>query len=514
MERTYIAIDLKSYYASVECADRKLNPLTTNLVVADLTRTEKTICLAVSPSLKAYGISGRARLFEVVQKVKEINAQRLTRAAAEHRVQYQNGRAVFSGSSFDSVALEKNPALEVTYLVAPPHMARYEEVSASIYGIYLKYAAPKDILIYSIDEVFIDATDYLPLYHLTAHELTMAIVREVLYTTGITATAGIGTNLYLAKVAMDIVAKHTAPDRDGVRIAELNEKSYRRLLWTHEPITDFWQVGSGYKKKLHEIGLYTMGDIARCSLGKSDEFYNEELLYRRFGIHAEILIDHAWGWEPCTMEDINAYTPEAQSLSTGQVLPEPYSFENGRLIVTEMTDSLALDLMKNSLCTRQLVLSIGYDRESLTRPGIRYSGKTERDHYGRTVPKRSVGTANLPMYTANSTDLIHAALALYDRIAGQNLLIRRINLAANDVKPESDVLYAPQFEQLSLFQEAGEAESRAAADRERQERERTLQHTILNLRAQYGKNYLVKGMNLSTNAREMERNESIGGHKA
>lgn len=515
MDRTYIAIDLKSYYASAECADRNLNPLTTNLVVADLSRTEKTICLAVSPSLKAYGIPGRARLFEVVEKVKEVNARRLTKAAAEHKALYRDGKAVFSGSSFDAAALAEDPTLEVSYLVAPPRMARYEELSAAIYGIYLKYIAPEDILVYSIDEVFMDVTGYLKLYHMTAHELAMTMVREVLYTTGITATAGIGSNLYLAKVAMDIVAKHTAPDRDGVRIAELDEMSYRRQLWTHTPLTDFWRVGPGYQKKLHQIGLYTMGDIARCSLGGPEEFHNEDRLYRLFGVNAETLIDHAWGWEPCTMADIRAYAPESHSLSTGQVLPTPYSFENARLIVMEMTDSLVLDLVEKGLCTRQIVLVIVYDRESLARPGIHYTGELDVDHYGRKIPRTARGTASLGEYSSSTREITEAVLELYDRIVNRDLLIRRVNLAAEQVRYEAELSQEESGDgQLSLFASSDPVEQQKAEQKARREKEQNLQKAILNVRSRYGKNALVKGMNLEEGAREMERNNTIGGHKA
>ncbi len=354
--RIYIAIDLKSFYASVECVERGLDPMSTNLVVADMSRTEKTICLAVSPSLKSYGIPGRPRLYEVVQKLKEVNAKRLRKAA----------NPIFIGESYDSKELKASPEMAISYIVAPPRMALYMEYSTKIYGIYLKYIAPEDIHVYSIDEVFIDATDYLKLYKLTPREMAMMLIRDVLKTTGVTATAGIGTNLYLAKIAMDIQAKHTKADKDGVRIAELDEMTYRKLLWTHRPLTDFWRVGKGYATKLEENGMYTMGDVARCSIGKPQEPYNEDLLYKLFGIGAELLIDHAWGWEPCTIADIKAYKPKTNSIGSGQVLHKPYSFDKAKLIVREMTDLLVLDLVEKGLVTDQMVLTVGYDIENLT----------------------------------------------------------------------------------------------------------------------------------------------------
>ena len=373
-QKTYIAIDLKSFYASVECKERNRDPLTTNLVVADKSRTEKTICLAVSPSLKSYGIPGRPRLFEVVQKVKEVNNRRRWKAP----------NRAFTGSSDDSTELNTNSALEIDYIVAPPRMAYYLEYSTKIYSIYLKYIAPEDIFPYSIDEVFIDATDYLNTYQMSAWELAMTMIQDVLKTTGITATAGIGTNMYLCKIAMDIVAKHIEPDENGVRIAELDEMSYRRQLWSHRPLTDFWRVGKGYAKKLEEHGLFTMGDIARCSIGKSNEFYNEELLYKLFGINAELLIDHAWGYEPCTMEHVKAYKPETNSASSGQVLHCPYDFEKAKLVVKEMTDLMVLDLVDKRLVTDQIVLTIGYDIENLTDPNRigKYNGDVTIDRYG------------------------------------------------------------------------------------------------------------------------------------
>lgn len=515
--RIYIAIDLKSYYASAECADRSLDPLTTNLVVADLSRTEKTICLAVSPSLKALGIPGRPRLFEVVQKVNEINQKRLENAIKTKTAVMQNGKASFSGKSFDAKALEQDPSLELSYIVAPPRMARYEEISSSIYGIYLKYIAPEDILVYSIDEVFMDVTEYLPLYQMSAHELAMTMIREVLYTTGITATAGIGTNLYLAKIAMDIVAKHSAPDKDGVRIAELNETSYRELLWDHTPITDFWRVGSGYAKKLHSVGLETMGDIARCSLGSFSQFYNEDLLYGLFGVNAELLIDHAWGWEPVTMVDIKAYHPDTNSISTGQVLPTPYSFDKGRLIIKEMTDTLVLDLVKKGFCTRQLTLTISYDKESLTQSDVEYHGPIGVDHYGRKIPRHAHGTVNLAQYTSGTDEIMDAVLSLYDRIVNRDLLIRRINITACNTKKEQDIQNEASYEQLSLFDDPDGNDALSndcSSRRKKQEKEKQLQNAVLEVRKRYGKNAIVKGMNLEEGGRERERNNMIGGHKA
>ena len=391
--KTYIAIDLKSFYASVECRERSRDPLTTNLVVADPSRTEKTICLAVSPSLKKYGLSGRARLFEVIQKVNAANNIRKLKAPNH----------VFSGSSDDSTELQKNPSLKIDYIIAPPRMARYMEYSTKIYNIYLKYIAPEDIHIYSIDEVFIDVTHYLSTYNMTARELAMTMIQDILDTTGITATAGIGTNMYLCKIAMDIVAKHIEPDKNGVRIAELDEMSYRRLLWNHKPLTDFWRVGRGYSKKLEKIGLYTMGDIARCSIGKSTDYYNEELLYKLFGINAELLIDHVWGYEPCTMEDVKAYKPETNSISSGQVLHCPYEFDKARLVVKEMIDLMALDLVDKGLVTNQIVLTIGYDIENMTdkNRSQSYKGTVTTNYYGKKVPKPAHGTTNLPKQTSS-----------------------------------------------------------------------------------------------------------------
>ena len=446
--RIYIAIDLKSFYASVECADLHLDPLTTNLVVADESRTEKTICLAVSPSLKACGIPGRARLFEVVQKVREVNAQRR---------RFAPGRR-FTGKSSNASELKANPALELDYIVAMPRMARYMEVSAQIYGLYLKFVSPDDIHVYSIDEVFIDATQYLRLYNLNAREFAMKLVQEVLKATGITATAGIGTNLYLAKIAMDIVAKHIPADKNGVRIAELDEQSYREKLWSHRPLTDFWRVGHSYAARLESLGLRTMGDVARMSLR------NEDVLYRTFGINAELLIDHAWGWEPCTIAEIKAYKPESNSLSSGQVLQEPYEFDKGKLVAREMTDQLALDLVEKNLVTDQLVLTVGYDTSNLTDPDrrMRYAGPVRIDHYGRPVPKEAHGSINLDRHTSSGRIITEAMMKLFDRIVNPGLLIRRINVVANHLVNESQVSEKATPAQPDLFTdyEALEKQSR------------------------------------------------------
>ena len=506
LEHAYIAIDLKSFYASVECMERGLNPLTTNLVVADESRTEKTICLAVSPSLKAYGISGRARLFEVVQKVKEVNARRRGQAPGRR----------FLGESFDDTALKSDPSLAVSYITAPPRMAYYIEYSTRIYNVYLKYIAPEDMHVYSIDEVMIDATQYLKTYGLTARELAVKIIRDVLETTGITATAGIGTNLYLCKIAMDIVAKHIAPDRYGVRIAELDEMSYRRMLWSHRPLTDFWRVGRGYARKLEGCGLYTMGDIARCSLGSDADYYNEELLYRLFGVNAELLIDHAWGWEPCTLADIKAYKPDTNSIVSGQVLQCPYSFDKARLVLREMVDSLALNLVDKGLVTDQLVLTIGYDIENLSDPNIRnqYQGEVTVDRYGRRIPKHAHGTANLDCHTSSSILMTDAATALFDRIVNRKLLVRRLSLSANRIVSASSVSVGETYEQMDLFTDY-EALQKEREEKERiLEREQKMQKAVLEIQKKFGKNAILKGINLEEGATAVERNQQIGGHKA
>ena len=498
----YIAIDLKSFYASAECVDRDLDPLTTNLVVADISRTEKTICLAISPSLKALGIPGRPRLFEVVQRVKEVNALRREKAP-NHR---------FSSSSFNTNALAEDPSLELSYITAPPRMARYMSISSSIYGIYLKYIAPEDIVVYSIDEVFIDVTNYLSLYGMNAHELAMTLIREVLYTTGITATAGIGTNLYLAKVAMDIVAKHVPADKDGVRVAELNERKYRELLWTHEPLTDFWRIGQGYAKKLQENGMYTMGDVARCSIGKSTDYHNEDLLFKLFGVNAELLIDHAWGWEPTTIEDIKAYKPESNSLSSGQVLHCPYSWEKAKLVVREMTDLLVLDMVDKGLVTNQLVLTIGYDTENIA--GGRYTGPIVTDHYGRKIPKHAHGTENLEEYTSSTRKIIDAMMTLYDRITDQNLLIRRITVCAAHVLQDTQMPKENKYEQLDLFTDYISLEEKKKQEQRAEERERRMQEAALAIKKRFGKNAILKGMNLQEGATARDRNSQVGGHRA
>ncbi|MCM1543173.1 MAG: DNA methylase [Blautia sp.] len=505
-QHTYIAIDLKSFYASVECVERHLDPLTTNLVVADAARTEKTICLAVSPSLKAYGIPGRARLFEVVQRVKEVNMERRRKAPGGQ----------FTGSSCYAPELREHPELEASYIVATPRMAFYLKHSTTIYNIYLKYIAPEDIHVYSIDEVFLDVTQYLGTYRMTAGELASKIVKDVLDTTGMTATAGIGTNLYLCKVAMDIVAKHVAPDENGVRIAQLDEMSYRRQLWSHRPLTDFWRVGQGYRKKLEEAGLFTMGDIARCSLGGDGDYYNEDLLYKMFGVNAELLIDHAWGWEPVTMDLIKAYRPETNCISSGQVLHCPYDFAGARLIVREMTDLLALDLVEKRVVTDQMVLTVGYDIDNLTDPVIRnsYQGEVTTDRYGRRIPKHAHGTANLGCQTSSARLITDAVMDLYDRIVDPKLLVRRVTLAANHLADESEVRDIGHFEQLDLFTDY-EAQAREREAREAElEKERKLQEAMLSVKKKYGKNAILKGMNLQEGATTMERNRQIGGHKA
>lgn len=504
-DRVYIAADLKSFYASVECIERNLDPLTTNLVVADASRTEKTICLAVSPSLKAYGIPGRARLFEVVQKVAEVNAQRRQNAP---------GRQL-TGSSWHDPDVKSHPELALDYLVAPPRMAHYIQWSTKIYNVYLKYVAPEDICVYSIDEVLMDVTNYLPTYRLTPRELARKILLDVLETTGITATAGIGTNLYLAKVAMDVWAKHTRPDQNGVRIAEMDEMSYRKLLWEHRPLTDFWRVGKGYAKKLEAQGLYTMGDIARCSVGKPTEYYNVDLLYRMFGVNAELLIDHSWGWEPVTMADIKAYKPEAKSVGSGQVLSCPYEFDKARMVAWEMADQLALDLVGQRLVTNQLTLTVGYDIDNLRDSERRkqYHGEIKTDRYGRQIPKHAHGTANLEGYTASSKRITAAILELYDRVVDRSLLIRRMYLTANRVEAEDSVPTGPVMEQLDLFTDHEAAQAEKEAEAAELAREKKLQEAMLSIKSKYGKNAILKGTNLVDGATAVERNTKIGGHR-
>lgn len=504
--RIFLCIDLKSFYASVECIERGLDPMTTNLVVADASRTEKTICLAVSPALKSYGISGRARLFEVVQKVKQANASRLQQAPGHH----------FTGSSYNAQELAENPSLQLDYIATPPRMAHYMEHSTRIYNIYLKYIAPEDIHVYSIDEVFIDLTTYIGSADLTPHDFAMKIIRDVYKTTGITATAGIGTNMYLAKIAMDIVAKHIPADKEGVRIAELDEMTYRRQLWSHRPLTDFWRVGRGYAAKLEENGLFTMGDIARCSVGKSTDFYNEDLLYKLFGINAELLIDHAWGWEPCTIADVKQYKPASNSIGSGQVLHCPYDFEKARLVVREMVDLLVLDLVDKGLVTDQIVLTVGYDIENLTDPKRKkvYTGPITMDNYGRQIPKHAHGTVNLDRQISSTKLITDATLGLYDRIVNPALLIRRLTISANHVVPENNISNEGIVEQLNLFTDYEALERKREEEKLALEREKRMQQAVLSIKKKFGKNAILKGMNLQEGATAKDRNNQIGGHKA
>ena len=500
-ERTYIAIDLKSFYASVECRERGLDPMDTNLVVADESRTDKTICLAVTPSLKSYGISGRGRLFEVKQRVKEANAGRRHDAP---------GRRLEGSSHFFS-ELQANPELAIDFIIAPPRMAYYMEYSTRIYEVYMKYIAPEDIVVYSIDEVFMDVTDYLNTYKLSPHDLAMKIILDVLETTGITATAGIGTNLFLCKVAMDIVAKHIPADENGVRIAELDEMSYRKTLWAHQPLTDFWRVGRGIAKKLEENGMFTMGDVARCSV------HDEDKLYKLFGKNAELLIDHAWGWEPTTIEAIKAYRPSTNSLGSGQVLHCPYEADKAKLVLREMADLLVLDLVDKGLVTDQIVVTVGYDIENLTDPerSKKYHGAIVKDHYGRQIPKHAHGTANLDGHTSSTKKIMCAASELFDRIVDKNLLVRRLNIVANHVLPEAD---APKknagFEQLDLFTDYAALEVKQEQERTELEREKKMQQAMLTIKKKFGKNAILKGMNLEEGATAKDRNAQIGGHKA
>ena len=506
MERTYICIDLKSFYASVECVERGLDPLGVNLVVADSSRTAKTICLAVTPALKAYGIPGRARLFEVIQKVDLINANRRQLAPKQS----------FSGTSYSAAELDADPSLALGYITAPPRMALYIKYSTMIYEIYLKYVAAEDIHVYSVDEVFMDVTPYLDTYKLTAHELAIRIIRDVLKTTGITATVGIGSNMYLAKIAMDIVAKHTAADSDGVRIAELDELSYRRLLWDHRPLTDFWRIGRGYAKKLEKNGMYTMGDVARCSIGRKGCFHSEELLYKLFGINAELLIDHAWGWEPCTIDMVKAYRPIENSLSSGQVLKCPYTFDKARLIVKEMAEQLTLSIVDKGLSTDQIVLTVGYDTTSLDDPDIKrgYTGRIRLDHYGRAVPEHAHGTANLENHCSSSKQITAAATGLFDRIADPLLLVRRITITANHIVREETVFAKPRWEQLDLFTDYIAADAERKSKNTMLRREHSIQKALLKIRKRYGNNAVIKGMDLLDGGTTIERNCQIGGHRA
>jgi len=500
MEETYLCIDLKSYYASVECVDRGLDPMVVNLVVADTSRTDKTICLAVSPALKSFGVPGRARLFEVNQIVRDINYNRRMKTPAK----------TFWDKSCNIRELNADPTLELDFITAPPRMVHYMEVSASIYNIYLKYISSEDIHVYSIDEVFIFLTPYLDYYKLSARELASKIIADIYATTGITATAGIGTNMYLAKVAMDIVAKKMPPDKIGMRIAELDEMSYRYEMWDHEPLKDFWRIGSGYSRKLHNAGLYTMGDIAKYSLSQT----GEDHLYKLFGINAELLIDHAWGWEPCTIADVKAYRPTANSLSSGQVLHSAYTTEKARIIVMEMADRLVLDMVDKGLVTDQIIISIGYDRESLANPEFRkyYNGVIETDHYGREVPKYAHGTVNLSSHTSSSKEIIEAVMDLFDRIIDIELLVRRVTIAVNHVIPELEIKKAP--EQLALFTNIEESEKQRQKETTAHQKEKQLQKTILHIQKKYGKNALLKGTSLLEGATMRERNKQIGGHKA
>ena len=545
MSKTYISIDLKSFYASVECMERGLDPLNTNLVVADASRTQKTICLAVSPSLKAYGIPGRARLFEVEQKVKEANARRQTRAP----------KNILDGKSVFATELNENPCLAIDYIAAKPRMALYMSKSTQIYDVYLRYIAPEDIYAYSVDEVFIDASGYLKTYGLNAHDFARLLVREVFKETGITATAGIGPNLYLCKIAMDIGAKHTEADADGVRIAELDEFSYRRLLWDHRPITDFWRVGRGYAKKLAKKSIFTMGDIARCSLGTSSDYYNEDLLYKMFGVNAELLIDHAWGYEPCTLAEVKSYRPQRKSLVSGQVLQNAYTYEKTRIVVREMMELLALDLVDKGLLTNQIVLTVGYDIENLSDPERRkaYKGEITVDGYGREVPKHAHGTGNLPFSTASTKLTTDCVLEVFDRVVDESLLTRRISITVNNLvleseyKRESEVASA-EPEQISMFDMlAGRDDSQAPErvsskeatvyseqdkpnstmvaesilgstgndnDEDALEKEKQVQEAMLKIKKRFGKNAILKGTNLQEGATAKERNAQIGGHKA
>lgn len=498
-ERQYIAIDLKSFYASVECVDRGLDPLTTNLVVADKSRTEKTICLAVSPSLKAYGIAGRARLFEVVQRVRQVNYERSSRNAWH-----------LDGSSTNDIELKSHPNWAVDYIVAPPRMKHYMEVSTRVYETYLKYIAPEDIHVYSIDEVFIDVTPYQKTYRMTPHQLAMTMIRDVLKTTGITATAGIGTNMYLAKVAMDIVAKHKEADSDGVRIGELDEMSYRRTLWNHRPLTAFWRVGPGTARRLKPYGIDTMGGIARLSVE------NEELLYRLFGVNAELLIDHAWGWEPCTIQQVKNYRPENNSLSNGQVLTEPYTWEKARVVAREMAEAASLRLVAHRMVTDQVILNVGYDVENLADPdrSQHYDGPIHIDRYGRRVPKSVHGTANFPQHTSSTNTITNAVAGIFDSVVDRQLLIRRLNITTNHVVSEDNAHEANQTVWPDLFADNQATAQHDNDQQKQQEKERRMQEAQLAIKQRFGKNAILRGVNFEEGATARERNAQIGGHKA
>lgn len=496
MKRIYACIDLKSFYASVECVERGLDPLNTNLVVADVSRTEKTICLAVTPSLKQYGLGGRARLYEVEQKIKEININR----------SIENNYYKFTGSSYLDNELQKNKSLELAYIIAPPRMKKYMEYSSNIYNVYLKFLAPEDIFVYSIDEVFLELTAYLKYYKLTASELITKIIKDIYETTGITATAGIGTNLYLAKVCMDIVAKKALPNKIGVRIAEIDEKSYRELLWAHRPLTDFWRVGNGYAQKLAEQNIFTMGDIARCSI------HNEDLLYKLFGVNAELLIDHAWGYEPVTLSEVKNYKPENNSLSSGQVLHSAYNYQKVKLIVKEMIELLSLDLVEKRLLTNQLVLTISYDRENLTNKTIynNYFGEITIDRYGRKIPKHSHGTINLEYYSSSTKYLSKKCVELFERIINKKLLVRKVTITASNLITETELENNLVYEQLDFFTENTYQKEQ---DKEEEKKELKLQHAIIDLKNKYGKSSILKGMNLEEGATTIERNNQVGGHQ-
>ncbi|MDE6652868.1 MAG: DNA methylase [Muribaculaceae bacterium] len=489
--RQYVAIDLKSFYASVECVERGLDPLDTCLVVADASRTDKTICLAVSPALKTYGTGGRPRLFEVVQKVREVNM---------NKSRYRK--------SYSKKILDSEPDVAVDYLVASPRMAHYIDYSTRIYRVYLRYVAPEDIHVYSIDEVIMDVTSYLPTYRMTAHELAMKMIREVLAETGVTATAGIGTNMYLCKIAMDIVAKKMPPDKDGVRIAELDEMTYRRQLWNHTPLTDFWRVGRGIACKLEQYGMHTMGDVARCSLER------EQLLYKLFGVNAELLIDHAWGWEPVTMEQVKAYRPETTGMSSGQVLQSPYPADKARIVVLEMADAVALDLIEKRLVTDQITLTVGYDTESLTNPDIRqmYHGRTTTDFYGRKVPAHAHGTANMEHPNSSGRIITEKVAELFDRIVNPILLIRRLTLGINNLRNEDTINHHETPTQLDLFTDYDDLKRRQEAETEELSKERRRQEAILRIKKQFGKNAILKGLNFADGATQKDRNRQIGGH--
>ena len=495
MEKTYICIDLKSFYASVECVERGLDPLKTNLVVADKERTEKTICLAVSPSLKQYGVGGRARLFEVISKVKEINKLR----------KKQNSYKPFTGRSSNDDELKKDKTKELSFIIAKPRMTHYIDTSAKIYSIYLKYLSSDDIFVYSIDEIFADITNYLKYYNLAPEELVTKIINDIYKQTGITATAGIGTNLFLAKVAMDIVAKHTKPNKYGVRIAKLDEMTYRKQIWYHKPITDIWRVGKGIAKRLEKYGIYTTGDIARCSI------QNEDLLYKLFGINAELLIDHAWGYEPCTIESIKSYTPNNRCITSGQVLDYPYNYKETKLVVCEMADSLALDLTAKSLVTDKLTLNIGYDIQNINN---NYEGEITTDFYGRKIPKHAHGTITLTHKTSSSKIIMNAIIKLYDKIIEPKLLIKRINLTAIDVTDEKLEIHKTKYHQLDLFSDSEKQTNILENEKREESKERKLQGTLLNIKEKYGKNSILKLMDLEKAATTKKRNEQIGGHHA